>query len=352
MLLPTVTTNISNLGSFNLDSSNDKVACRFVAEGSTIAKVVWSFHNDVGSPSRTLKCRIEGDSNGSPDGVDVGSTETTFSPPVVLATGTITFASTYAPSAGTKFWVVIWDPTTDASNYYRTIYPASPLLSAPAVDGTKHQYGGGFSTDGGTSWSRSPQGFAHLLDGSDNVIPSFMSHTVNANSRQGTVSTGDEVGTRITIPTGLAATIHGISAFVKSADDGGQDGYVYVGTTEKAKITDLWDPVRTTSNVACSYLFDTPVDVGAGDVINTTLHANSASWTAGCERFASSAGRAATTLYSNITGISRSGRSGAFTEETDRIYGVVPIIEWKAAAGGGGGGGLLSHPGMAGGANG
>jgi hypothetical protein len=360
--------------SFTMDSTGDMVAWRWRARSTTAIKklLVWCTAK-TGGP-RDIGVVIAADVNGVPSisssiPVDIGG----GSPTLVTvanasvsnaAVATFTFTNAYTPTANTDYWVCLYalgtgGTTWDASNRYQWLQNYSFAtgfsgeLSASSTDGAGVTWAYGNSAGGAIA------AFS-VQDNSSAYLPTICSFCAGATT--GSVafqasSNPDEYGNTFTIPSSTTVDLYGMTYHhsLASASLSDHDLFAYtdpLGTPSlKEQLSvdvSAWYP-STTQTRFLRRLEAGPYSLTAGQVVSVAVrNTGTGNTTIGVMIANAAAALAATDVFNGTSGITRDGGSGAYSAQTDRIYGVFPLLAFTGTSGGG----LLRHPGMSGGLSG
>lgn len=363
---------LTALLTFTIDAATDSMAFSFVAQNTTpIAKVQVHISTKTGTPNDLLVL-LAADTDGRPTGTpgaqptDIGGGSPTL---VAVANGatatgvnTFTFTNAYTPTAGTRYWLVLWPGGSGGSGWsasHRYIFAEGTgnftLGRGERVSTT---------TDTATTWTalETMAIFSFSLqDASNNYLPLlqsavFASTTLNVTPSSG--SSPNEYGTLITIPTGQAVNLYGMEWMYRIANAATSDSQLDAWTNPlvtpvslESFVVDVsaFYPVTSAMRPFIHRWVSGPYALTGGTVLGVSNRATGAGTVTTAQViFQSQAAKEAALFLRDWQGMDRAGGSGAFTARPDRIYSLLPRLSLEDVSGSSGGGlRLAGHGGLA-----
>lgn len=340
-----------------MDATTDFCGWQFEAQGTTpIAKLRWFVATKTGTPDN-LGVVITADNNGVPNivasvPVDIGGGSPTL---VSLgnasitnnAVNTATFTNAFTPTAGTRYWVVLYPLSGGGSGWSASHRYIHEMASANLGSGS-HEFGA-TSTDSGTNWSilSGIQSFS-LLDGSDNYLPTMLAACFGSATflvSYGVGSNPDEYGNLLTVPMDATLDLHGLHYLYRITDAVNADHTLFAYTDPLGSPTLLesmavdvstFRPTINTNFIFSKRFTSGPYTLTGGTALSLSARCTgTGNLQIGPIVFESQAAREAALLLRDLYGVTREGGSGAFTATLDRINQFLPLDEVLGTAGGG-----------------
>ena len=342
----------ASLSTFAQDASTDVLSFSFIAQSATaIKKMQWHIITKTGTP-HDLLVFLSADNNGVPAGTP-GSQPTDIgggSPTLVAignasitggAVNTATFTNAYTPTIGTRYHVVLFPGSSGGSAWSASHRYIHALRSDALMQAFSERIL--TSTDTTTTWSYDSDsvcGFS-LQDASDNYLPlihsaAFGSSTVRTTNID-SASSPNEYGTAFIVPTNQVLQLYGMYQSMRIADATNSDFRLQAwrdplnATPTSLDFLDIdisvFFPVINSDRGIPHWFSGGPYSLRGGETIGVSWRATG---TGDCtfwqNQFHSQAAKEAALLLKGLWGIDRSGGTGAFTAQYDRIYSVYPWI--------------------------